>query len=69
MPADFRASVPPLSLDVHVYAAANTSRFVLINMKKYHEGEKLAEGPQLVEITPDGVIMSYQGQQFRIARQ
>lgn len=69
LPADFRASVPPLSLDVHVYAAANAGRFVLINMKKYREGEQLAEGPQLEAITPDGVILSYRGQRFRIARQ
>lgn len=69
MPADFRAGVPPLNLDVHVYAAANAGRFVLINMKKYHEGDQLAEGPRLEEITPDGVILNYQGQQFRIARQ
>lgn len=69
LPAEFRASVPPLSLDVHVYAAANAGRFVLINMKKYRAGEQLAEGPQLEEITVDGVILSYQGQRFRIARQ
>lgn len=68
LPADFRASVPPLSLDVHVYAPSATGRFVLINMKKYHEGEQLAEGPRIEEITEEGVVLSYQGQQFRIAR-
>ena len=68
LPADFRAAVPPLSLDVHVYAPSATSRFVLINMKKYHEGEQLAEGPRIEEITEEGVVLSYQGQQFRIAR-
>lgn len=68
LPADFRASVPPLSLDVHVYAPNPAGRFVLINMKKYHEGEQLAEGPRIDEITEEGVVLSYQGQQFRIAR-
>lgn len=68
LPADLRAAVPSLSLDVHVYAASPAARFVLINMKKYHEGEQLAEGPRVAEITEEGVIFSYQGQQFRIAR-
>jgi general secretion pathway protein B len=68
LPADFRAAVPPMSLDVHVYAPNATSRFVLINMKKYHEGEQLAEGPRIEEITEEGLVLSYQGQLFRIVR-
>lgn len=68
LPADLRAAVPAMSLDVHVYAPSATGRFVLINMKKYHEGDQLAEGPRIEEITEDGVVLSYQGQMFRIAR-
>lgn len=68
LPADFRATVPPINLDVHVYAPSAASRFVLINMKKYHEGDQLAEGPRIEEITEEGVVMNYQGQVFRIAR-
>lgn len=68
LPADFRATVPPINLDVHVYATSAADRFVLINMKKYHEGDQLAEGPRIEEITEEGVVMNYQGQLFRIAR-
>jgi general secretion pathway protein B len=68
LPADFRAAVPPLSLDVHVYAPSATGRFVLINMKKYHEGEQLAEGPRIEKISEEGVVLSFQRQMFRIAR-
>jgi general secretion pathway protein B len=68
LPPDLRAAVPPMSLDVHVYAPTATDRFVLINMKKYHENEQLAEGPRIEEITEEGVVLSYQGQMFRIAR-
>ena len=68
LPADFRANVPPMSLDVHVYAPSATDRFVLVNMKKYHEGDQLAEGPRIEEITEEGLVLSYQGQLFRIAR-
>lgn len=68
LPADARAAVPPLNLDVHVYAPNAADRFVLINMRKYHEGEQLAEGPRIEAITETGVLLSYQGQRFRIER-
>ncbi len=58
-----------LHLDVHVYANVPQNRFVLINMRKYYEGERLQEGPVLDEITPEGVILSLRGQRFRVQAQ
>ena len=58
-----------LRLDVHVFSDQPRERFVLINMKKYKQGEKLQEGPQLDEITAEGVILSFRGQQFRLQAQ
>lgn len=58
-----------LRLDVHVYSTLPQDRFVLINLQKYHEGEQLQEGPLLDEITSEGVILSFQGQQFRVSAQ
>lgn len=54
-----------LSLDVHVYAEQPAQRFVLINMRRYREGERLEAGAVLERITPQGVVLSYQGEQFR----
>ncbi|GMQ83331.1 MAG: hypothetical protein BMS9Abin06_0064 [Gammaproteobacteria bacterium] len=58
-----------LHLDVHVYSDLPQDRFVLINLQKYRAGEQLQEGPLLDEITPEGVILSFQGQQFRVRAQ
>jgi len=58
-----------LRLDVHVYSDELQKRFVLINMHKYKQGQKLQEGPQLDEITPEGVILSFHGQRFRVQAQ
>jgi len=58
-----------LRLDVHVFAAQPAERFVLINMRKYHQGQQLQEGPRLDEITADGVILSLQGEKFRLQAQ
>ena len=55
-----------LRLDVHVFSDQPQKSFVLINMQKYREGEKLQEGPQLDEITEEGVILSFRGQRFRV---
>lgn len=55
-----------LRLDVHVYAERPEERFVLINLQKYREGEQLQEGPRLDEVTPDGAILSFNGERFRI---
>jgi general secretion pathway protein B len=55
-----------LRLDVHVFSDQPQKSFVLINMKKYKQGEKLQEGPQLDEITSEGVILSFHGQRFRV---
>lgn len=58
-----------IRLDVHVYSDLPQDRFVLINLQKYHAGDQLQEGPLLDEITPEGVILSYRGQRFRIRAQ
>jgi len=58
-----------IRLDVHVYSDLPQDRFVLINLQKYRSGEQLQEGPLLDEITPEGVILSFQGQQFRVRAQ
>ncbi|MDA0706284.1 MAG: general secretion pathway protein GspB [Proteobacteria bacterium] len=62
-------SLPELHLDIHVFSDNPAERFVFINMSKYREGERLAAGPQVSEITPDGVILEDQGQAFLLPRE
>jgi general secretion pathway protein B len=62
-------ALPELHLDVHVYATKPTERFVYINMRKYHEGAALQEGPTLERIRRDGVVLNYQGLRFILPRQ
>jgi general secretion pathway protein B len=62
-------TLPELHLDIHVYSDDPASRFVFINMSKQHEGSRIAAGPQVTEITPDGVILEYQGQAFLLPRE
>lgn len=55
-----------LKVNVHVYNKIPEKRFVFMNMKIYHEGDQLLEGPQLEEITQDGVVLSFRGERFRV---
>jgi general secretion pathway protein B len=62
-------TLPELHLDVHVYATKAGDRFVYINMRKYHEGSSLPEGPVVEHIRRDGVVLNYQGLRFILPRQ
>jgi general secretion pathway protein B len=64
MPPEFRRSLPEMKMDAHFYTDVPGRSFVMINLRKYKKDERLAEGPQVIEIVSDGVILSYQGQQF-----
>lgn len=61
-------AIPDLHLDIHVYGAKAEDRFVFINMSKLREGSQMSEGPVVVEITPDGVVLRHQGQTFLLPR-
>jgi general secretion pathway protein B len=62
-----RGGVPPLHLDLHVYANEPQQRFVFVNSRKYREGDTLAEGPVVEEITPDGAVLNFRGSRFRLS--
>ncbi len=63
MPASFRSEFPKLVVDVHVYDDNPLRRFVLVNGKKYRETDTLLDGPRIVEITPNGLIVEQRGSQ------
>ena len=63
------AELPELNLELHVFSASPADRFVFINSSKYLEGESLPEGPRLVAITEEGVVMNHQNQSFLLPRE
>ena len=58
-----------LHLDIHVYSEVPADRFVFINMVRHGENSRLAEGPVVKEITPEGVILNYSGTEFLLPRE
>jgi general secretion pathway protein B len=61
--------LPDMHLDIHVYSGQPADRFVFVNMSKYKENATLTEGPVVSEITPDGVVLRYQGTSFLLPRE
>ena len=61
--------IADLHLDIHVYSEQPADRFVFINMVRHREKSRLAEGPVVQEITPEGVILDYSGTRFLLPRE
>jgi general secretion pathway protein B len=68
LPQEFRNRLDLPRLDLHVYSEEPQNRFILVNLKKYREGETLESGLVLEEILPDGMVMSYQGERFLVEK-
>jgi general secretion pathway protein B len=64
MPSGFVSNLPEMNVDIHSYDPRPLKRYVLVNMEKYREGDYLAEGPLLIEILTDGVILEHMGERF-----
>lgn len=65
--AGARRGIPPLNLDIHIHSTDPGKRFVIINGRRYREGEQLSEGPVLESVTREGAILRQGSQRFRLS--
>jgi general secretion pathway protein B len=68
MPPEFQQSLPPLVVNVHVYSPAEAERILFINNEPYGAGQKVNDDLIVEQIVPDGVVMIYRGQRFKLPR-
>lgn len=66
LPFALQESVPDMTLDVHVYVETPAKRFVLINERRYRQGEHTTEGAIVQAIVPDGVVLRYEDELFKL---
>lgn len=59
-------SMPAINIEGHIYDIEPSARMVIINGKVRKEKHTISTGLLLQEITPDGVIMNYQGRVFHM---
>lgn len=64
-----RTSVPPLTVNAHVWSDDPTKRFVMLNGRLYRDGDTVADGLRLVAVLTDGAELEWRGVRFRIPAQ
>lgn len=65
MSQQLQQSLPPIRVDVHVHASKVANRFVMINLRRYREGDEVAPGLTLERITKEGMVLKFRGERFR----
>jgi general secretion pathway protein B len=68
LPHEFRMQLSLPRPDLHVWSEDPRNRFILVNLKKYREGETLESGLVLEEILPEGMVMTYRGERFLVEK-
>lgn len=68
LPDDFRQSLPPLTVNIHVFTPDPNNRILYINNRPVQPGGTTAGGVVVEEIVPEGVVLRYHGQRFKLPR-
>lgn len=65
LPSSIQQEIPVMQVSLHAYSAKPKASLVSINNQLLRDGDTLASGLKLEQITPDGMIFSYKGYRFR----
>ncbi|MBI3569677.1 MAG: general secretion pathway protein GspB [Gammaproteobacteria bacterium] len=68
MPREFQHALPPLSVTIHVYSHDESQRILFINNREYRKGSEIEGGVRVEDIVPDGAVLSYRGERFKLSR-
>jgi general secretion pathway protein B len=66
LPQAVRQTLPAIAIALHAYARDPKDRVVMINNQMLRQGDLVAPGLRLEQITQEGVVLGYQG--YRIQR-
>ena len=66
--AEFQRQLPELAVTVHVYSPDESQRILFINNREYRRGDQIQDGLRVEEIAPDGALLSYRGERFKLRR-
>lgn len=68
LPQSIRGQLGELAVTIHVYANQQEQRFLFLNNREYRAGEQMPSGVKVERIEPQGVVLSYTDQVFRLPR-
>lgn len=65
LPEQIQREIPVLSVSGYIYAGNKADRSVLVNKRLLREGDEVAPGLKLEQMTPDGMVLNYKGYRYR----
>lgn len=68
MPQDFQRALPALAVTIHVYSHDQSQRILFINNREYRKGSQIDGGIRVEDIVPDGAVLSFRGERFKLSR-
>lgn len=68
MSPEYQQSVPPMTVNIHVYTPDEAQRILYINNRQFRRGEEVQGGVVVEDILPDGVVLQFRGQRFKLPR-
>lgn len=68
MPPEFQRALPSLTVTIHVYSQEESQRILFINNREYRQGSQIEGGIRVEDIVPDGAVLSYGGERFKLSR-
>jgi general secretion pathway protein B len=64
LPLSIRRNLPELKLSIHVFAAEEDHRFVLVNGERFMTGEMITDSVRLVDIRREGAVVDFRDYRF-----
>lgn len=64
LPSDIQSKIPAIEFTSHVYTGDENTSFVFLNQTMLVIGEKMDGKIEVTHITPDGVVLKFNGQAF-----
>ena len=68
MAPDFQRGLPAMMVNIHVYAPEESQRILYINNRQVRRGDEMPGGVFVEEIVPDGAILRFRGERFKLPR-
>ncbi len=68
MSSEFQRSLPEMTVNIHVYSTEDTQQILYINNRQYRRGDEVTGGVMVEDIVPDGVVLQFRGQRFKMPR-
>ncbi len=66
--SSLQRAIPTLNVSVHIYTEIPEQRMARINGRMTRQGQQISNGLTLKEIRPDFLILSFNGEKFRLMR-